>query len=384
MGLFGSKVTSKNAMDKIEKGKDDSKYMMDLYIRADGQDNVGLMFDLPNVAVGGTRDVLPKDILSAVGQSYEHLLNQGYTTLSFQKKGFMRGSVDEPYKCETTTHDVLTRVRLTGQEIKAAFTYINAKRTHSYTPNYNSATFATHVLKAAGISLPSKLHELSVKEGKDEKIIRTRRASKEGAIKDYEADAEKRIAQKRGYYAESLKEYSLSNPLERNAAVDQAREESSRIRAERDRIIAEKGQSEKEEDKRLVDEWKVKTIMASDRYDGMKGSTGDLRYYRGDMETNESGIQNIQQRSVIGYQTWKVKDNEGLSDRLKHAEDLSERKEWTLYSTAAGYDASSERDEDKKMMTRYTAGKKISSVGDENHGYHENLVSRFQKKDVKK
>ena len=378
MGLFGSKVTSKNAMDKIEKGKDDGKYMMDLYIRAGDQDNVGLMFDIPNVAVGGAKkDVLPKDISSAVGASYAPLQKQGYTTLSFQKSGFMRGKVVEPYTCGTNSHDVLTRVRLTGQEIKATFAYINAKRTHGYTPNYNSATFATHALKAAGISLPSKLHELYVKEGRTQKAIRTKQGSKGGAIREYEADAEKRIAEMRSDYAKSLKEYSLSNPEKRFAAVNMAREEASQIRAERDRIIAEKGKSENEEDKKLVNEWKVKATIANERADQLDGSVSDLRSYSGSMTEMESGIKDIQQHSVIGYETRKVKDNEGLSDRLKHAVDLSERKDWTLYTTAAGYDASSAREEDKRMMTSYSSGKKISSIGGESHGYHDDLVLRF-------
>lgn len=153
------KVTSKNAMSMITADGDDSKYMMNLYIQNRGKDNVVMGFEVPDMAAIQGKSCLPENIGKSVGaQSMKYLDRMGATSMSFQKTGFMKGEVVEPADVAfSSSNKHMFQVRLTGREIKAAFAYINAKRSHSYTPNYNSTTFAVHTMQAAGISIPGSL-----------------------------------------------------------------------------------------------------------------------------------------------------------------------------------------------------------------------------------
>lgn len=176
MGFFSNdeKVTSKNAYDKAKSELQDKKsiiktgsneendygrrYMADLYVNIKDDDNVSLMFKLPEhkemdkfcsyYNEGG--NVLPPKTANIVGQKSMDFFNtHSATTLSFQKTGFMKGVVKEPYDGEIG--NTVYRCRLTCDQLAAAFTYINAKRSHSYTHGYTSSTFAAHTLQASNL-----------------------------------------------------------------------------------------------------------------------------------------------------------------------------------------------------------------------------------------
>ncbi|MBR4985088.1 MAG: hypothetical protein IKY83_05040 [Proteobacteria bacterium] len=183
MGLFGSKdkVTSKNTMDRVDEklkstkavgyqaGSTDrfendhygDKYMADVYVDVKNDDNVTMTFQLPDKKaldakqayynLGG--DVLPHGIAEMVGKkSMAYFNDLSATSLSFQKIGWRKGAVEEP-STKAQKGGKIYNFRLTGRELAAAFTYINAKRAHDYTMGFNSATFASHALKAAGLNV---------------------------------------------------------------------------------------------------------------------------------------------------------------------------------------------------------------------------------------
>lgn len=183
MGFFGSKdkVTSKNSMDKAEEklkatkavgykaGNKDrfedehygDKYMADVYVDVKNDDNVTMTFQLPDKKAFDSKqayynlggDVLPHGIASMVGkQSMAYFNDLSATSLSFQKVGWRKGAVEEP-STKALKGGQIYNFRLTGKELAAAFTYINAKRAHDYTMGFNSATFASHALKAAGLNV---------------------------------------------------------------------------------------------------------------------------------------------------------------------------------------------------------------------------------------
>lgn len=183
MGIFSKKdkVTSKNAMEKADAKMKATKavgyqagtkepkenerygdsYMADVYVDVKNDDNATLTFQLPDrkgldetaefYNRGG--DVLPHGIAELVGKkSMAYFNDLSATSLSFQKTGFRKGAVEEPATKSQKGGQVFN-FRLTGKELGAMFTYINAKRTHDYTMGYKSTTFASHALQAAGINV---------------------------------------------------------------------------------------------------------------------------------------------------------------------------------------------------------------------------------------
>ena len=189
MGIFSKKdkVTSSNAMERADAkmkstaavgyqvGNDSSKfakeddrygnaYMADVYVDVKNDHNATLTFQLPDrkgldetsefYNRGG--DVLPHGIAELVGKkSMEYFNDMSATSLSFQKTGIRKGAVEEP-ATKSEKGGKVFNFRLTGKELGAMFTYINAKRAHSYTGGYTSATFASHALQAAGINVGIK------------------------------------------------------------------------------------------------------------------------------------------------------------------------------------------------------------------------------------
>ncbi len=155
------KVTSDNAM-AIARSKSatdaqskawDSRYVADAIVNVVDDDHVSLTFTTPLRMANHVGDQFAPDITSAIGDKSMKYFNRfGATLMSFQKKGTLKGEVEEPWENASTKGEKFN-FRLTGEEMKAAFTYINAKRKHTYTPGYNSATFAAHAMKAAGISI---------------------------------------------------------------------------------------------------------------------------------------------------------------------------------------------------------------------------------------
>lgn len=130
-----------------------SRYVADAIVDIVDDDNVSLTFTTPLRAAHHEGDQFAPDISSAIGPQSMKLFNRyGATRLSFRKKGVLKGEVEEP--CDNVkTNGYKFSFRMTGEEMKAAFTYINSKRQHSYTPTFNSATFASHAMKAAGFSV---------------------------------------------------------------------------------------------------------------------------------------------------------------------------------------------------------------------------------------
>ena len=155
------KVTSSNAKsiaqsksaNTAESKTWDSRYVADAIVNVADDDNVSLTFTTPRRAAHHVGNQFAPDITSAIGpQSMQYFNRYGATRLSFQRKEARKGKVEEP--CENVKTDgEQFSFKLTGEEMKAAFTYINAKRQHTYSKNYNSATFASHAMKAAGISI---------------------------------------------------------------------------------------------------------------------------------------------------------------------------------------------------------------------------------------
>ena len=159
------KVTSDNAM-AIARSKSatdaqskawDSRYVADALVDIQDNDNVSLTFITPRRTVTHNGEQFAPDIASAIGDKSMAIFNRrGATMMSFQRQGkSFTGEVEEPC-ANVKTDGTKFSFRMTGEEMKAAFTYINAKRKHSYTPNYNSATFASHVMAAAGFSVNAK------------------------------------------------------------------------------------------------------------------------------------------------------------------------------------------------------------------------------------
>jgi hypothetical protein len=200
MGIFGKKVTSENAKEKAEKklGSTDAldlsakkeadvygdKYVADVYVDVKDDHNVTMTFqtgdktafDKKNAIYNVGGDVLPPGTAEIVGKKTMSFLNDlGATSLSFQKTGLLKGEVEEP-AAKSIKGGTVYQFRLTAKELASAFTYINDKRKHSYTAGYNSATFASHALKAAGIDVGIKggsskaftdaMDETIAKEGK--------------------------------------------------------------------------------------------------------------------------------------------------------------------------------------------------------------------------
>jgi uncharacterized protein YbcI len=144
-----------------EEARYGKQYMADVYVDVKNDDNVTMLFKLPdkteldakNAYHNRGGDVLPHAMAEIVGQkSMAYFNDLGATSLSFQNVGLLKGAVEEP-SSKAAKGGTIFNFRLTGDELAGAFTYINAKRSHSYTPGFNSATFASHALKAAGINV---------------------------------------------------------------------------------------------------------------------------------------------------------------------------------------------------------------------------------------
>lgn len=156
------KVTSSNAKsiaqsksaNTAESKTWDSRYVADVAVDVRDDDNVSLTFYTPKRVMTHNGDEFAPDIASAIGDKSMAIFNRrGSTMMSFQRQGkSSKGEVEEP-SANVETGGELYTFHLTGEEMKAAFTYINAKRSHTYSRSYNSATFASHVLKSAGISV---------------------------------------------------------------------------------------------------------------------------------------------------------------------------------------------------------------------------------------
>ncbi len=198
------KVTSDNAM-AIARSKSatdenskawDSRYVADAIVNVADDNDVSLTFITPQRAAHHVGNQFAPDITNAIGaQSMMYFNRYGATRLSFQKKGTRKGEVEEPYESVRTDGENFS-FKLTGEEMKAAFTYINAKRQHTYSKNYNSATFASHVMKSAGISISANNakslqtaieDEISREETNDEKKQWTLYSYVKGSKKDEEA-----------------------------------------------------------------------------------------------------------------------------------------------------------------------------------------------------
>ena len=419
------KITSKNAMDWVTKGDDDSKYLMNLYIHEFGPNCVTMVFDVPDMGVGPVKvekgkdgkdkaltNVLPKDIADAVGpKSYEYINQQGYTRLSFRNTGLLKGEVKEPSEFLGGEHNV-AKIRLTGKEIKAAFTYINAKRVHEYTPNYTSATFALHTLKAAGIALPSQLHYLTGKGRGGKLQIATKATSKEEAMEQYKADtaikqsalqkkvddanqweqddiaktkeherlaktgAQATVGKQDKTYKELLAEHGKLKKAEREvgARLDKFVEENPDIvdaYKNKYEIYCMYDKSVKEKYEKLKSEYKTKTGKDFDteykkfialkieykaafdlweKHSLLLADGGKILDGRSESKTQ---LDKLKSQKITGYKTTSASDTKNVYKQLSYLSAISKSQDWTLYT---------QMDQSRPMSTSYWTGKKDSVI----------------------
>ncbi|MBR4986399.1 MAG: hypothetical protein IKY83_11750, partial [Proteobacteria bacterium] len=171
MGLFGSKrsdsdkVTTKNAAQKSATAGDyNDKKVADVYFHINTSEGIGpesshgwLQICSASDAVvhQETNDPLlaAPDLRKAAGKSQKYFDSQLETMLGFAAYdgSTSKGHVVEPdFQIKPQSS---IRYALTGAQYKAMFAYINDKREHKFSSlSYNSLTFASHALQAAGIA----------------------------------------------------------------------------------------------------------------------------------------------------------------------------------------------------------------------------------------
>lgn len=171
MGLFGSKrsdsdkVTTKNAAQKSATAGDyNDKKVADVYFHLNTSEGIGPESSHGWLQIRSASEALinqeqndpllaAPDLRKAAGKSQKYFDSQLETMLGFAAYAgsTSKGHVVEPdfqIKPQSTI-----RYSITGSQYKAMFAYINDKREHKFSSlSYNSLTFASHALQAAGIA----------------------------------------------------------------------------------------------------------------------------------------------------------------------------------------------------------------------------------------
>lgn len=163
MGIFSKKsddkITSKNAMAKAnaESQSRSTAPVATVWLNA-GDDHSWLTIKTANSARLNDKPFDNPSLLNVTGSSAKYFMSDAETSLGFQEiKGSKgKGKVVEPDYSDSA--NITKSYSLNEAQFKAMFMYINDKREHHYSKlGYNSATFATHALKAAGLAVPNAM-----------------------------------------------------------------------------------------------------------------------------------------------------------------------------------------------------------------------------------
>ncbi|MBQ4361163.1 MAG: hypothetical protein II767_13005 [Proteobacteria bacterium] len=154
-----NKVTSKNAFEKANAGaaKSPNTNVTAAYVQIHTNTQASHTW----LTIKSAKDIaidqspwVSQSQKAASGPSAKHMENHFETTLGFNKVGKDTGKVIEPdFK---HAPEISKEYALSEAQYKAMYLYINSKREHKWSNlGYNSTTFATHALKAAGLSISS-------------------------------------------------------------------------------------------------------------------------------------------------------------------------------------------------------------------------------------